>query len=171
MILRIIEILNGVINANKEKKFLDSDLADNINELINQLISYKKITRYINDGTINLNEKSYHTDLEEKIVVKNDINGLKNEFKDEEKKNKLKSMKDKLKNKMKSKSDKFIKKAKKNKDMKNIIDSKDKNEDLSDINNDNEEIMCFYCRNPIYLKSFEKPYGKLGLIDDDYLTV
>ena len=58
-------------------------------------------------------------------------------------------MKDKLKNKMKSKSDKFINKAKKNKDMKEIIDTKEKKEDINvnDINKENEEIMCFYCRN------------------------
>ena len=173
LILRIIEILNGVINANKEKKFLDSDLADNINELINQLISYKIIRRYIEDGEIKLNDKSYRTDLQdlkmhlETNFGKNNINSLKSEDKEEGKKNKIKNMKDKLKNKMKSQNNKFINKIQKNKDMKNIIEDKDKKED---INNDNEEIMCFYCRNSIYLNSFDKPYGKLGLVEQDYFN-
>ena len=176
LIANICNILNDVINANKDNNFLDSELADNIVELINQLNSYKTIRGFINDGIIKLNNKSYNTDEEElKINLekrggKNNINLTKIESKEEEKKNKLKNMKDKLKNKMKNKSNKFIDKAKKNKDMKAIIDTKEKKEDINanDINKENEEIMCFYCRNTINLNSFEKPYGKLGLIVDDY---
>jgi len=176
LIANICNILNDVINANKDNNFLDSELADNIVELINQLNSYKTIRGFINDGIIKLNNKSYNTDEEElkihleKSGGKNNINLTKIESKEEEKKNKLKNMKDKLKNKMKNKSNKFIDKAKKNKDMKAIIDTKEKKEDINanDINKENEEIMCFYCRNTINLNSFEKPYGKLGLIVDDY---
>ena len=176
LIANICKILNNVINANKENNFLDSELADNIVEVNKQLNSYKTIRGFINDGIIKLKNKSYNTDEEElrinleKSGGKNNINLTKIESKEEEKKNKLKNMKDKLKNKMKSKSDKFINKAKKNKDMKEIIDTKEKKEDINvnDINKENEEIMCFYCRNLINLNSFEKPYGKLGLIVDDY---
>ena len=47
------------------------------------------------------------------------------------------------------------------------METKDKNDEISTID-DNEEIMCFYCRNTIYLKKFDSPYGKLGYLMEDY---
>ena len=172
LIEKICSVLNDVINVNKENNFLDSELADNIVELIRQLNSYKIIKGYITDGIIKLNNKSYNTNEElqinlEKSGGKININLKRLESKEEEKKNKIQNMKDKLKNKMKKKTNDFMDKAKKNKNMKNIIDTKDKKEENSE-NDNNEEIMCFYCRNSIHLKNYEKPYGKLGLIVEDY---
>ena len=173
LIQKICNTLNDVINANKENNFLDSELADNIVELIKQLNSYKTIKEYVDDGNMKLNNKSYNTNEEElrinfqKNAGKDNINLKRIESKKEEKKNKINNMKDKLKNKMKKKSESFMDQAKKNKVMKRIIDINEKNEEISK-NNDNEEIMCFSCRNSINLKSFEKPYGKLGLIVEDY---
>ena len=43
LIIKICDILNNVINANKGNNFLDSELVDNILELIKQLNSYKTI--------------------------------------------------------------------------------------------------------------------------------
>ena len=58
LITNICNILNDVLNANKENKHLDSDLEDNILDLIKQLNSYKKIKEYITDGLFKLNATS-----------------------------------------------------------------------------------------------------------------
>ena len=172
LITNICNILNDVLNANKENKHLDSDLEDNILDLIKQLNSYQTIKEYITGGLFKLSDKSYNND-EEELRINFEKSGGKQKnnkgeisSKENEKKNKMKNMKDKLKNLMKQKSEKFIDKAKKDKKMKKIINTQEKDEEISDNNND--EIMCFYCRNSINLSSYEKPYGKLGLIVDDY---
>ena len=54
--------------------------------------------------------------------------------------------------------------AEKNDAMKKIIESKDKKDIIT---NEEDEIMCFFCRNKISLKKFEEPYGKLGLSFQD----
>ncbi len=169
IITKICNILNDFIKANKENKFIDSELAENIMELINQLNSYKIIKEYIKDNKININDKSYHADIEylnQNLDIKNK-NLEKLESKELENKTKIKSMKDKLKNKMKIKSNKFLDKALNNKTLKNFMETKDKNDEILSID-DNEEIMCFYCRNTIYLKKFDTPYGKLGYLIEDY---
>ena len=58
MITNICNILNDVLNANKENKHLDSDLEDNIVDLIKQLNSYQTIKEYITGGLFRLNDKS-----------------------------------------------------------------------------------------------------------------
>ena len=172
LIQKICNILNGVINMNKENKenkSLDSELEDNIVELIKKLNSYKTIKGYITDGILRFNNKSYNNNEEElKINIEKNKGNIPIELdpKKEEKKNKIKNMKNKLKNSMKKKSDKFMDKAKKDKKMKDIINTNEKIEETS--NKNNEEIMCFYCRNPIHLNNYDKPYGKLGLSLEDY---
>jgi len=52
--------------------------------------------------------------------------------------------------------------------MKNIIENKISKDDNSIIKEEENEIMCFYCRNPIYLKKFDVPYVKMGLNFADY---
>ena len=172
LIKKIWNILYDLINANTDNKILDSELEDNIVYLMKQLNSYNIIKVYLRDGLIKFNDKSYNSDEEEfnlyllkngkKIINSNEI-----ESKKEEKKNKIKNMKNKLKNLMKKKSDKFIDNANKNKAMKKIINSKEQNEEMSN-NENNEKIMCFYCRNYIMLNNREIPYGKLGLTVEDY---
>jgi hypothetical protein len=57
-----------------------------------------------------------------------------------------------------------------NEEMTKAID--ESNYDLSNIKNeDNNEIMCFYCRGSINLNSFKEPYGKLGLSIKDLFYV
>ena len=172
LITKICNILNDFINTNKENKYLDSELAENIMELLKRLNSYKALRGYINDGIIKFNEKSYNSNEEEL-----NINYEKNTkyekklseigLKEAENKTKIKNMKDKLKNMMKQKSGKFKDNALKNKNMKTFMEIKEKNDEENKIDN-NDEITCFYCRNPINLKSFETPYGKLGLVLEDY---
>ena len=69
--------------------------------------------------------------------------------------------KDKLKILMKKKTNDFMKKIESNENMLKAIDEHTNDEENMKINDD--EIMCFYCRNYIKLNSFEQPFGKLGL--------
>ena len=172
LIKKIWGILNDLIISNNDNKLFDSELEDNISYLMKQLNSHNVIKVYLRDGLIEFNNKSYNADEEEFNLYlvkkgKKKINSDEIDNKKEEKKNKIKNMKDKLKNLMKMKSDKFVDKANKNKAMKKIIDTKELNEEKSN-NENNEKIMCFYCRNYILLNNSEIPYGKLGLTVDDY---
>ena len=172
LIEKICNILNEFINTNKESKFLDAELAENIMELIKKLNSYKNIKRYINDGVIKFNEKSYNTD-EEELNINDEKNGNLEKklseigLKQSENKTKIKNMKDKLKNLMKKKSGKFMDNALKNKNLKSFMETTDITEEESK-NEDTDKITCFYCRLPIDLKNFITPYGKLGLIIEDF---
>ena len=58
-----------------------------------------------------------------------------------------------------------MKKIETNQDLIKTLDEQIKN--IDNLNQKNEEIICFYCRNPITLDSFEVPYGKLGLYFKD----
>ena len=172
LIKKIWGILNDLIISNNDNKILDSEFEENITYLMKQLNSYNVIRVYVRDGLIEFNNKSYNADEEEfnlylVIKGKKKINSDEADNKKEEKKNKIKNMKDKLKNLMKIKSDKFVDKANKNKAMKKIIDTKEQNVEITN-NENNEKIMCFYCRNYIMLTNSEIPYGKLGLTVDDY---
>ena len=81
-----------------------------------------------------------------------------------EKKLKSKNIIDNLKKLMKTKTEKFMDKTNLNEKMLKLIN--DKNE--QNIINPKDETMCFFCRNNIELKSFNKPYGKAGYLVDDY---
>ena len=61
-----------------------------------------------------------------------------------------------------------MKKIETNQDLIKTLDEQIKNVD--NLNQKNEEIICFYCRNPIILDSFEVPYGKLGLYFKDLFS-
>jgi hypothetical protein len=65
---------------------------------------------------------------------------------------------------MKKQNQNFMEVAEKNDAMKKIIESKDKKDVIT---NEEDEIMCFFCRNKISLKKFDEPYGKLGLAFHD----
>ena len=173
LINKISKILNKAINDNvlSDNKLLDNESAENIIEVIKQLNKYKLIREYIDDNFDKLNNNDYYTDddFKDKANKDNDKNkiniiGLTDKG-EEKKKNKAKNLKAHLNKIMKKQSDEFMKKAKKNKDMKKIIESKTIKESE---NEEMDEMMCFFCRNPINLKKFEQPYGKLGLIFDDY---
>jgi len=56
-----------------------------------------------------------------------------------------------------------------NEEMKKAID--EGINDMEKIKNNDDEIMCFYCRNAIKLNSFEQPYGKLGLNIEDLFFI
>ena len=175
LINQIIKILNDGINYNMENSniLFDEELEENIFEVIKQLNKYKTIREYINDDFSKLNDKDYYTNFDFKEQKENDnnlnkINAI-SEFNtvQDKKKNKSKDIKAHLKSLINKKSDKFLKKASKNKDMKLFIEANNNKEDKN-TNEDIDEIMCFFCRNQINLKNYDKPYGKLGLIFNDF---
>lgn len=172
LINEISDILNNSIIINKDNKILDNELIENIMYTKKELKKYKTIIEYYKGDLSKLDEKNYNTNIDFNELTNKDKNENRiyeiNEIEEANKKNKAKDMKSYLKNKMKKKIDKFANKAVKNKDMKNIIESKNSEDDNSIIKEEENEIVCFYCRNPIYLKKFDVPYVKLGLIFDDY---
>ena len=70
---------------------------------------------------------------------------------------------------MKKKTNNFMKKIESSEEMVKAIE--EHINDLENMNNKDDEIMCFYCRNSINLKSFEKPYGKLGIANSDLFYI
>ena len=178
LINEIITILKNAISINKDKTLLDNELIDNIINVIKQLNIYKIINDNINNDLSKLNDKDYNFNFEfkEKKNEDNNINKINTietinlDTEEEKKKNKIKDIKSHLKSKMKKKSGKFLNKAIKNKNMEYILNAKTSKEDNTN-EGEEDEMMCFYCRNSINLKNFDKPYGKLGLIFNDYFFV
>ena len=78
-------------------------------------------------------------------------------------------MKDKYKNLMKKKANIFMDKVISNEEEFKAI--KEQNKNNENLNDSNNEIMCFFCRNSIKLDSFIVPYGKIGLLIDDFFYI
>ena len=178
IIYNIYDRLNNAIKYNKsnENKLFDSDLEDNIIEIINKYNSFNIIKECPNDFINIINDKDYYSDGKFKIDVNEDKNENRINISEklitesDKKKNKAKDMKVHLKKIMQKKSEKFMKKASKNKDMKKIIEEKISKDDKTE-KEEKDEIMCFYCRNSIFLKKFDKAYGKLCLVFNDLFYV
>ena len=100
----------------------------------------------------------------------NDINimPLENEINDS-KKQKSKITKEKLKLLMKKKNNNFMSKIESNEILIKAID--EHINDIKNMNNKDDEIMCFYCRTSIKLNSFEQPYSKLGLCANNFFYI
>ena len=167
LIDEICQILSNVISKNKENQFIEKDLEENIKEVIKQLNKFKIINMHINNNLSKLNEYDYNYNIEmneklngvnisnENIVEANNTNNSNGQ-------NKLKNIKEKLKNKINKKIEKFIDNSKSNEE---IIKEINKDEEK---NSQEENEICFFCRNPIYINSFEEPYGKGGYIINDF---
>ena len=78
-------------------------------------------------------------------------------------------MKKRLKMKMELKSKFFLEKVKSNKEIMEEINNENKKFEKD--NESKDEIMCFYCRHQIKLTSFEVPFGKTGLLINDYFYI
>ena len=168
--------LSNCVENNKDNHIIEKDLEDNVNEVISQLNRHQIIINSLNGDLSKLEKYNYNTDLENitqnnkkdsninSINLVNDNNSTKI---DEDKKNKSKNMKSKFKNLMLKKANLFMEKVSSNTEIVKEINDHNKNEEK----NSNDEIMCFFCRNPIKLNSFEVPYGKIGLqIDDSFYS-
>ena len=163
LIDKIYDVLNNALESNKNNSLYDKDLTENIINTMNHLNIYKKINENVGNDLNKLND--YDFNIENQYEGKENIN-INN--KSEEKKNidKLKNIKNKFKNLMKNKRNNFIEKIKEEKEMKDIIEQEKNNKEDTEENKDN--LVCFYCRNPINLKSLDEPYGKLGHITMDF---
>ena len=166
------ELLINFVKKNSNNP-LDRDLEDNIKDLLKIINQYQLIYDTYEGDLSKLDKFDYNIQILEKLKH-NETNSLntisENNNVSSEEKQGFKSMKEKLKHKMKNKSNNFMKIIESNEEMTKAI-----NENIYDLcnikNEDNNEIMCFYCRGPINLNSFKEPYGKLGLSIKDLLYV
>ena len=156
---KILDILN---NALKNNEILDNDLYENVIHTIKQLNTYNIIYSNIKEDINKLNDYDYNN--ENILLIENKKNNsfFNNEDKTKIKKNK--EMKEKYKYLIKQKRNKFMDNIKKDKKMLDILE----NEENSNIKEDKDTIMCFFCRNKINLNSFKEPYGKISNIYKDY---
>ena len=173
LINKLDELLINFVKNKNDTNPIDKDLEDNIKDLLNLINQYQLIYDIYKRDLSKLDKFDYNTQILEKLKHNetNIINVLSdsNNFSPEKKQN-FKSIKENLKNKMKNKSNNFMKIIESNEEMTKAID--ESNYDLSNIKNeDNNEIMCFYCRGSINLNSFKEPYGKLGLSIKDLFYV
>ena len=163
---KIYEILLTFVKKNDKNDDIDKDLEDHINEVLNKMNLYQLIYDSYGGDLSNLAQFDYNTNILEQLKNKSsdmkDVNNISDEkaFIDE-KKQKAKNTKEKLKLAMKMKTNTFMKKIESSEEMIKAID--EHINDLENMKNKDDEIMCFYCRNSIKLNSFEEPYGKLGL--------
>ena len=164
---KLYEILHNIVNNEDKKDIIDKDLEEHIHEVLNKINTYQIINDSLLGDFSKLEKLSYNTNILEQLknnqnYIVNNINNISEgkEFIDE-KKQKSKNAKEKLKLLMKKKTNNFMKKIESNEEMTKAIE--EHINDLENMKNKDDEIMCFYCRNSIKLNSYEEPFGKLGL--------
>ena len=170
---KLYELLQNIINNNSIYNIVDKDLEDNIKEILNQMNLYQTIFDYFNGDLTKLNKYDYNTNiLQNKNSSINTINSSLNQENENilnKEKKKSQKAKEKLKLLMKKKKSNFLEKIETDAEMSKTI--KEQINDVEIAQNNNDETMCFYCRNPIKLNSFEEPYGKLGLYIKDLFYI
>ena len=176
-IKKLYELLFNFVKDNEKNDIIDKDLEDNLKDVINQMNRYQIIYDSYGGDLSKLNKYDYNTNILDQLRQNqksntNSINIIPEDTnKNDEKEKELKAKKEKLKLIMKKKSNNVLKKIESNEDILKAI-----NEHINDVENakdknKDDEIMCFYCRNSINLKSFEKPYGKLGISNKDLFYI
>ena len=179
LINKLYDLLSKSVQSNNNNNILEKDLEENVKEVMSQLKRYQIIFESIDRDFSKLNEYDYNIDILDKLRqneneknINKNINIInlipKDEKKVDENKKKTKNIKDKFKNLMKKKANNFMKKITSDETVIQLINEKDKKDDVEDSKN---EIMCFFCRNPIILDSFKIPYGKIGLLNEDLFYV
>ena len=162
-----IDLINNICNILKKaletnNNLLDGEMILNASNTINHLNRYKIINESVKSDLNKLNAYDYYTKFNfEKKENENKQGNLNiiNINNENNVKNKKSKLKEKYKNLMKKKGNEFMEKMKGEIDKNDSLEKEDKE--------DKDNIMCFYCRNPITLKSFENPYGKLSFILGD----
>ena len=168
-----------LLNNNKNNGIMEVDLQKNITDILKRLDYYEIIYNNIKFDLSKLNKYDYNTEyvhnLSLGIYISNEKNSKdminENSINLDEinlKKKNAKNIKDKLKKKMKMKSQVFLEKSKTNPELIKDMDTPENNKDE---NLTKDEMMCFYCRNPIKLNSYEVSYGKTGLLIIDYFYI
>jgi len=164
----LINNANQILSSSIENKLIDRDLEEYIRGVIEQLNRYKIII----NNNINPKENDYNTNNSEILNLLNKNNASIDEQNNDinnEKKLKSKNIKEHLKNLMKNKANNFMTKAKLDDEALKAINEKNQKENIN--NDSKDEIMCFFCRNYIKLKSFKVPYGKAGYLLNDYFYI
>ena len=163
MINNISNILKSSLEKHSNSILLDNELILNISNTINHLNRYKIINESVKGDLNKLNNYDYYTEFnfEENEIKEGNLNiiNVNNENNTKKKKSKLK---EKYKNLMKKKGNEFMEKIKGEIEINASLEKEEKEN-----KEDKDTIMCFYCRNPINLNSFEQPYGKLCFILGD----
>ena len=177
LINKLYELLSHIIKSNSNNNLLEKDLEENVTAIINRLNWFEIIYENINEDLSKLKAYDYNTEYLEKIkdnqkIIDNNSNKIKiimeNVNKNDDNKQKNKNLKDKFKNLMKKKANKFMNQVNSNQEMLKTINEQNKMIEKDDINN---EIMCFFCRNPIKLDSLKESYGKIGLLINDFFYI
>ena len=169
IINEIKNILLNSIENNQNNEILEKDLVENIKVLLLELDYYQIIYDDIKGDFSKLNEYDYNTKYKSNIKKENkEENSNVNKNENNIKKLKTQKLKEKYKLKMKNSSLSFIEKA--NND-KNIEMNLKMELDQEKTEENDKEIMCFFCRNNIELNKWEKPYGKIGLLIKDFFYV
>ena len=173
IIKKLYEVLVNLVN--NKNNIIDKDIEDHIKEILTKINQYQLIYVYYGGDLSKLPKFNYNINILEQIKknqnsiinISNIIPENKNNI--DEKKQKANFAKDKLKLLMKKKNNNFMSKIESSEEMTKAIEEHLK--ELENRKNEDGEIMCFYCRDSIKLHSFEKPYGKLGLIIKDLFYV
>ena len=175
IINKLYDLLFNFIKDNEKNNFIDKDLDEQVKEILNQINIYQLIYDNFGGDLSKLNKFDYNINIIKDLrnnqkCNANDINimSLENEINDN-KKQKSKITKEKLKLLMKKKNNNFMSKIESNEILIKAID--EHINDIKNMNNKDDEIMCFYCRNSIKLNSFEEPYGKSGLFIKDLFFI
>ena len=172
---KLYELLENLINNNNTNNIIDKDLEEYTKEIISNMNQYKLILEHYNNDLTKLNKNDYNINISEQLKqsekAKDNSTLLNSDNKNiiNTEKPKPLNIKEKLKQKMKNKSNNFLEKIKLDEEMMKTIN--EHINDVENIKNNNEETMCFYCRNSIKLNSFEEPFGKLGLFIKDLFYV
>ena len=170
---KLTKIFSDLIKNDKSNEIVEKDLKENIKELIKQLNYYQIIDIDIKSNKDKLNDYDYNTNYIEKIKEINKNNSLnsinentKNDLK-LSKANNLK-MRQKFKMLMNKKNNLFSETLLKNNEGE-VVGGIENEKEID--SNSEDEIMCFYCRNPIKLNLYEQSYGKTGLLIKDYFYI
>ena len=157
------EIKNLLLNAlekNKNNFLFEKYLEDNIKALLVEINYYKIIHNDIKGDLSKLNENDFYINYIREIKKEKKVQNLLNESDiNNNQKIRTQKLKEKFKLKMNNNSKKFMDNISSNNNTENTL--------KEEIENENE-MMCFYCRNKIELNTWKKPYGKIGLFIEDY---
>ena len=168
------EIINDIkniliksIKKNKTNELFGKDLEEYIQLVIKELDYYMIINNEIKDDLNQLNENGFMTKYIQKIKKENkeenNINININETNSQ--KIRAQKLREIYKSKVKNNLQNFIEKSITDKNIENNLKISIEEEKKEENKN---EIMCFYCRNKIELNKWNKPYGKVGLLINDY---
>ena len=169
------ELLLDFVKNNEKNNFIDKDLEDNMKEVINQMNRYQLIYDNFGGDLSKLNKYDFNTNILEQLKQNqksntNSINIISEDTnKNIEEEEKIKQKDEKLELSMKKKPNNFMEMIASNKDYIKTI-----NESINNFENkkkEKDEIICICCYHSINLKSFEKPYGKLGFCKEDLFYI